>query len=183
MLLNPYPWDSDGNLIIPRYGIRVAMAVALVSAGAFQLFTFLGDRQWHEHHPEALATGPEPLWVWLQWSAFLLTPFILSALLLSRRSGEAKAAGAGLAAALFGCGLIFAIAVFLAELVRFPAPDAYFLQNLFLVLLFLASSVWIIVSAFRIAARANWGVFLFSAAATLAWMAVANHLLALVFRE
>ena len=103
---NTYAWDRDGNLIVPRHGIRIAMAVALLATGAFQLFTFLGDRQWHNHHPGALPTRPEPLWMFVLWVALPLVPFIFSALLLSRGSEESKAAGAGIAAALFASGFV-----------------------------------------------------------------------------
>jgi hypothetical protein len=174
---NPHAWDRDGNLIVPRYGIRIAMAVALFAAGAFQLFTFLGDRSWHQHHPDALPTRPEPLWMLVLWIAFPLVPFTVSALLLSRRSEESKAAGAGLAAALFGCGFVFAAAVFVAEFVGFPAPDPYVFENLIVTLVFLVCGIWIIVSAFRIAARASWGLFFLSAAATVVWIAVTSHFL------
>src|SRR5215469_8293084 len=177
MPANTYPWDRDGNLIVPRYGIRIAMALALLTAGAFQWFTFLGNGWWHKHNPEATPTRPEPLWMFVLWLTFPLVPFMISMLLLSRRSEETKAAGAGLAAALFTCGFAFAVAVFLAEFVGFPAPDPYVLENLVVTLVFIFCSAWIIVSAFRIAAKASWGVFFLSAAATLGYAAMANHLL------
>ncbi len=172
---NTYSWDRDGNLIVPRHGIRIAMGLALLSAIAFQLFTFLGNRQWHQHHPGAMPNRAETLWTLMLWIALPLVPFIISALLLSRRSEEAKAAGAGLVAALFTCGFVFAIIVFVAEFVGFGAPDPYLWENLIAFLAFVASSVWILVSAVRIAAKASWGVFFLSAAATLVYMAAVGH--------
>jgi hypothetical protein len=153
------------------------MAVALLAAGAFQLFTFLGDRQWDRSNPGALPTRPEPLWMLLLWIAVPLTPYILSALLLSRRSEESKAAGAGCAGALFACGFVFAIGVFAFEFVGFHPPNPYVLEILILVVVFVVCSVWITVSAFRIASKASWGVFFLSGAATLVLMAAAGHFL------
>lgn len=157
---NKYPWDRDGNLIVPRHRIRIAMAVALLSAGAFQLFTFLGDAHWHKEHPGAISTRPEPPWMLMLWIALPLVPFIISALLLSRRSEESKAAGAGLVAALLTCGFFFALIAFAAEFVGFGAPDSYLWENLIAILAFLASSVWILVSAFRIAGEGRLGYVL-----------------------
>lgn len=174
---NAYPWDRDGNLIVPRYGIRIAMALALLAAGTFQLFTFLGSVQWHRQHPGAMSTRPEPPWMLMLWIALPLVPFIISALLLSRRSEESKAAGAGLVAALFTCGFFFALIAFVSEFVGFGAPDLYLCEILIAILVFFASSVWILVSAFRIAAKAGWGMFFLSAVPTLICMAAVGHFL------
>ena len=83
--LNPDLWDSDGNLLVPRHGIRIAMGLALVAAGAYWLFV----------------------------------------------------------------------------------------SNL----IFSASSIWIVVSAFRIAYKAGWGMFFLTLAATLVGMTLAYRLL------
>lgn len=174
---NPDSWDSNGNLIVPRYGIRIVMLVALLAAAAFCLFTFLGERQWDKHHrPEFLPTRSDPLWVTILWFALLLVPFALSGMLLSRRGEESKAAGAGVGATLFGCGLVAAIAVPFGELLKLYS-DPYDSEELIADVVFIACCLWIIVSAFRIAAKASWGVFFLTMAATLICMIVGARFL------
>jgi hypothetical protein len=179
---NAYAWDRDGNLIVPCHGIRIAMALALLAAGAYQLFTFLGDRDWHHHHPGALPIRPEPLWMLALWVTLPLTPVIFSAFLLSRRSEESKAAGAGVAAALFTCGFVFSIGLFLAQFLRL-FPDPYVNEDLVAIVILLVCSVWVIVSGLRIAAKASWGLFFLSAAATLVCLVVVGHFLEKTDRE
>lgn len=152
------------------------MTVAAMAAGALFLFTFLSETHWHQHYPDALPTRTQPLWIIILWIALPLFPFILSSLLLSRRSEESKATGAGLAAALFASGLSFAILAFFAELLAF-SPDPYAIENFVAILVFVASSIWIIVSAFRIAAKASWGLFFLAGCATLVAVVVGNHFL------
>ena len=168
--------DSEGNLIVPRYGIRTAMLLALVAVSSFCLFTFLGDKQWHQHHPGAPATRTDPIGFTAFWIALPLLPLIFSMWLLSRRSEEAKATGAGVAAGLFVCGSLAAVVAFLAQFLSF-FPDPYGLENLVAILVFAVSSVWIVISAFRIAARAGWGVFFLAGGATLVWVIVGGHFL------
>jgi hypothetical protein len=174
--LNSDSWDSDGNLLVPLHGIRIAMGLALVAAGAFSLFTFIGDKEWHKHHPGAGASGfVDPLWMSILWIALPLVPFVLSGLLLSTRSEQSKAAGAGVATGLFASTFILAIAALLSLFFRFY-PDPYFWQNMVAILTFIACSVWIIVAAFRIG-KVSWGVFFLSAGATLVCMIWANNAL------
>jgi hypothetical protein len=72
-------WDRDGNLIVPRYGIRTALGLAFLAACAFWLFSYLGDQKWHQEHPGTGASGfSDPLWVFLLWTALPLVPFLLS---------------------------------------------------------------------------------------------------------
>ena len=155
---NTYPWDRDGNLIVPRYGIRVAMGMALLAAGAFCIFASLEDRAWRKDHPTPANGFSDPLWMVFLWIALPLVPLILSAVLLSRRSEVPKAAGAGVAAGVFACGLFAAIAIFLGRstiLARLLIAGKSYSQDL----AFFVCSVWIVVSAFRIAAKAGWGIF------------------------
>ena len=173
--LNSNSIDSEGNLLVPLHGIRIAMALVLLPAGAYWLFGFLGDREWHEHHPGTGASGvPDPLWMVILWVALLFVPFSISGLLLSRRSEEYKTVGAGLAAGLFACGLVFAILAFLSEFLQF-FPDPYFWENLIAILTFFVCSAWIVISAFRIAAKAGWGLFLLAGAATLVCLTWGGH--------
>ena len=169
-------WDSEGNLIVPRYGIRIVMALALVATGFFCLFTFLGDKQWRQHHPGALPTRTGPIGVIALWIALPLLPLIFSMLLLSRRSEESKAAGAGVAAGLFACGSLAAILAIFAQFFSF-FPEPYATENLIAILVFVVCAVWIVISAFRIAAQAGWGVFFLAGGATLVCMIVGSHFL------
>lgn len=171
--LNSASWDSDGNRLVPLHGIQVALGLAFLAAGAFLLFTVLGDRQWHQHHPGAGASGfPDPLWMSILWIGLPLAPFVLSVLLLANRSEESKAGGAGVAAGLFACGLIFAIAALALPFFSF-FPDPYALPEEIAALTFVACSVWIIVSAFRIG-KVSWGVFFLAFGATLIFMTWGN---------
>lgn len=103
------------------------------------------------------------------WIALLIVPFVLSGLLLSTRSEESIAAGAGVATGLFACGIIVAIAAFLSLFLRF-FPDPYFRQNMIAILTFFGSSLWIIVSAFRIG-KVSQGIFFLALGATVICMA------------
>lgn len=171
--LNSDSWDSDGNRLVPLHGIRIALGLAFLAAGAFLLFTFIGDRQWHEHHPGAGASGfPDPLWMSILWILLPVAPFVLSGLLLSTRSEESKAGGAGVAAGLFACLLIFAIAALLSLFLGF-FPDPYALPKAIAILTFLACSVWTIVSAFRIG-KVSWGAFFLAFGVTVIFMAWGN---------
>lgn len=105
---------------------------------------------------------------------FRLSPLFFPHCWLSRRSEESKATGAGIAAALFACGFFFAIVAFFAEFLAF-SPDPYAIENFVAILVFVASSIWIIVSAFKIAAKASWGLFLLAGCATLVAVVLANH--------
>ena len=173
--LNPDLWDSDGNLLVPRHGIRVAMGLALVAAGAYWLFTFIAEREMRTLNPLQPNEFPAFPWVTILWVALPLVPFIVSVVLLSTRSQGGIAAGAGIGAALFLCSLLFSIAALLGFVLTFgPIPYAFPLavSNL----IFSACSVWITVSAFRIAYKAGWGMFFLTLAATLVGMTVAYRL-------
>jgi hypothetical protein len=150
------------------------MILALVATGSFYVFTFLGDKHWRQHHPESLPIRTDPIGVIALWIALPLLPLIFSMLLLSRHSEESKAAGSGVAAGLFTCGSLAAILAFLAQFFSF-FPDPYALENLIAILVFVVCAVWIVISAFRIAAQAGWGVFFLAGAATLVCMIVGGH--------
>jgi hypothetical protein len=105
--LNPDSWDSEGNLLVPLHGIRIALGLSFLAAAGFLWFAYLGDKQWHEQNPGGGADGLViPLWMSTLRIALPLVPFILSALLLSTSSENSKAAGAGVAVALFSSGLL-----------------------------------------------------------------------------
>ena len=57
--LNPDLWDSDGNLLVPRHGIRIAMGLALAAAGAYWLFAFIADREMRRLNPLQPSQFPE----------------------------------------------------------------------------------------------------------------------------
>lgn len=169
-------WDSEGNLLIPRYGIRIAMCLALLAAGAFWLFEFLADTESHKLYPLQPSEFPDSVWRTIQWMALPLVPYLVSGLLLSRRSEEAKAAGAGVAGGLFLCSLPFSIFSVLG-LGFFTGPKPYALPILISSLTFSVCGIWIVVSAFLIARKAGWGVFFLALPATLAAMTFASHML------
>jgi hypothetical protein len=173
---NPALYDSEGNLIVPRYGIRVALGVAFLDGWAFTLVTYVADRKWHELNPGSGATSYiDPPWMYCLWIALPLVPFVLSVLLLSARREEAIAAGAGVVAALFSNSLIFAVAAALASV--FFGLQIYSLPTAMSILLFIVCCLWILAAAFRIAAKAGWGIFFLAAGVTLIGMAVAYHYL------
>lgn len=174
---NPALYDSEGNLIVPRHGIRIAMAVAALAAAAFFLFNSLADRKWHQVHPGSGASGsPDPLWMVALWAALPLVPLVLSWLLLSARREDAITAGAGVALSLSVNCLLFALAAAVGFFFGF-APDSYGVPVAISIVIVLVCSAWTIVSAFRIGAKAGWGVFFLAAAVTLVSMAVAHHFL------
>ena len=100
--------------------------------------------------------------------------FLLSGWLLSRHSEEAIAAGAGVGVGLFLCSLLFSVAAALSLVVSF-GPTPYAVPRGLLSLAFSACSIWIIVSGFRIASKAGWGIFWLALSATLIGMTVAYH--------
>ncbi len=173
---NPGLWDSNGNLIVARHGIRIAMALGVVAAGAYWLFAHLGDRHWYKHNPEDTPVQTDPLWLILLWIALALAPFLVSVFLLSRRAEESKAIGAGVAIAVFAFGFIFSIAAFVGEFLVL-SPDPYGWHRLITAVIFVLCSLWVFVAAFRIAAKTSWGLFLLSAAAALVCVGVGNHYL------
>jgi hypothetical protein len=167
--LNSASFDSDGNRQVPLHGIWIAMVLSLLAVGAICGFGFLDARQWHEHHGPDVTGFPEPLWMSILWIALPLAPFVLSVLLLSTRGEQSKAGGAGVAAGLFACGIVFAIAAFLGLFLTFW-PNYYFLPTAIASLTLLACSIWTIVSAFRIG-KVSWVVFFVAFGATLIFMA------------
>ena len=86
--LNPDLWDSDGNLVVPRHGIRIAMGLALAAAGAYWLFTFIAEREMRKLNPLQASGFPDSFLVTILWVALPLIPFTVSVLLLSTRSQE-----------------------------------------------------------------------------------------------
>lgn len=172
--LNPDSWDSEGNLVVPLHGIRIALGVSLLAAGAFFWFAYLGDKRWHEQHPGDSGAFVTPLWLSMLWIALPLVPFIISALLLSTRSEQSKAAGAGIAAGLFTAGFLFAAAALGGMFFLSFSPDPYVLQDLTAVVVFLGCTVWILISAFRIG-KSSWGVFFMTLVATLICLTLGSH--------
>jgi hypothetical protein len=175
--LKPDSWDSEGNLLVPLHGIRIALGLSFLAAAAFFCFAYLSDKQWHEQNPGPGAGGfVTPLWMWTLRIALPLVPFILSALLLSTSSENSKAAGAGIAVALFSSGLLVAIAALFSFFFMQFSPVPCALQELIANLAFLACSVWILVSAFRIG-KASWGIFFLTLAAPTTCLIWGNHAL------
>jgi len=171
-LPNPDSFDSNGNRPVRRYGIRIALHLSLAAACAFWLFTFISDKQWHAHHPGAgVSTVPDPLWISILGVALPLALYVLSVLLLSTRSEELIAAGAGIAAGISPFALVFSVTDSLGIMFFSFFPDPYFLPMAISLLTIFASSVWIVVSAFRIG-KVNWGAFLVAAVVTFVCLAI-----------
>jgi uncharacterized membrane protein len=105
----------------------------------------------------------------------VLVPFVLSVLLISTRSEHSKAAGAGVAFALFSLGLLLGIAGLLGLFLAF-FPDPYTLPDLVAILTFLASSLWIVVSAIRIG-KVSFGLFFLALVTTAVCLIWGNHVL------
>jgi len=161
-------YDAGGNLIMPRHGIRLALVLAWASAAIFFWLAVLESRQWHQEHPGSGASSvPDPLWMVLLWIALPAVPLVLSEILLSLTSEEWIAAGAGIAAALTAGSFVYALVALLFVFFMNFFPNPYFKQQFLAVVVFLACSVWIVISAGRIAAKVRSGVFFVAGAVTL----------------
>jgi hypothetical protein len=171
-LPDPASFDSNGNRPVPLHGIRIALHLSLAAACAWWLFTFISDKQWHEQHPGAGASGvPDTLWVSILRVALPFVLYVLSVLLLSNRSEELIAAGAGIAAGLSPFSLMFSVFAFLGSTFFSFYPEPYLLPMAISLLTLSASTVWIVVSGFRIG-RVNWGIFLLAAGVTFICLAI-----------
>jgi len=132
----------------------------------------ISDKQWHAHHPGAgVSTVPDPLWISILGVALPLALYVLSVWLLSTRSEELIAAGAGIAAGLSPSAMMFSVATFVGLMFLSFYPEPYFLPMAISLLTIFASSVWIVVSAFRIG-KVNWGAFLVAAVVTFVCLAI-----------
>jgi len=160
VLFDQSPYDQEGNLIVPRHGIRIALLVAAVAAAVFYWCASLYNQQWHLDHPGTGASGVlDPLWLVILWIALPAVPLILSEVLLSLRSEEWIAAGAGVAAALVAGSVFYAVVAVLFLFFMSFFPDPYRKQEFVAIVVFLACCVWIAISAGRIAAKVRSGVF------------------------
>lgn len=158
---------------ISLYGIRIALALALVAASVGNYYLFSAD-SWVKQHrgqPGPEASGvPDPLWMVLVWAATPLVPYFLSFILLSTRKRLPVVLGAGVAAGLFSCFVMAAPSLGMGLLLGFGLAQApYFLQAAASLLVFLLFSLWVVVSAFLIG-KMKWGTFATAAAVT--WLCV-----------
>ena len=168
---NPDSFDSDGNRAVPRHKIRIALHLSLLSASAVWVLELIADKQWHEHHPGMGASSvPVPLWISIVVVAFPVVLYLLCVSLLSSRSEELIAAGAGIAAGISPFSLIFPVATFLGMSLSF-FPDPYTLPVAISLLVLFCSGVWMAVAAFRIG-KVNWGAFLLAAVVTFIGLAI-----------
>ena len=173
--LDSSSWDSEGNLLVPLHGIRIALGLSLLAASVFCVLTYLGERRWHDQNPGDSGSFVTPPWIWGLRLTLVLVPFVLSVLLISTRSEHSKAAGAGVAFALFSLGLLLGIAGLLGLFLAF-FPDPYTLPDLVAILTFLASSLWIVVSAIRIG-KVSFGLFFLALVTTAVCLIWGNHVL------
>jgi len=91
--------------------------------------------------------------------------------LLSNRSEELIAAGAGIAVGISLFSLMFSVFAFLGSTFFSFYPEPYFLTMAISLLTLSASTVWIVVSGFRIG-KVNWGIFILAAGVTFICMAI-----------
>jgi len=142
-------WDTEGNLLVPLRGIRIALGLSFLAAGVFCVFTYLGEKKWHDLNPGNSGSFVPPTWIWGLRAVLVLVPFVVSLLLLSTRSEHSKAAGAGVAFALFSAGSLLGLAGLLAVFLGI-FPRTYGLPDVAAILSFVACSLWIMVSALRL---------------------------------
>jgi len=174
-LPNPDSFDANGNRPVPQHGIRIALHLSLLTACAVWLLEFISDKQWHEHHPGAGASSvPLPLWTLIVSVALPLVLYLLSVSLLSTRSEELIAAGAGIAAGISPFSLIFSVSAVLGSTFFSFYPEPHFLPLAISLLVLFGSGVWMIVSAFRIG-KVNWGAFFLAAGVTFIGLAICAH--------
>jgi hypothetical protein len=174
-LPNPDSLDSNGNRPVPRHGIRIALHLSLLAACAVWLLEFISDKQWREQHPGAGASSvPLPLWILIVSVALPFVLYLLSVSLLSTRSEELIAAGAGIAAGISPFSMIFSVLALLGSMFFSFYPEPYFLPLAISLLVLFGSGVWMIVSAFRIG-KVNWGAFLLAAGVTFISLAICAH--------
>jgi hypothetical protein len=173
---SPDSFDRDGNRYVPKHGIRIALHVSLVATCAYWLFAFISDKQWLEHNPgPGAGSVPIPLWISIVGIALPFGLYLLSVLLLSTRSEELIAGGAGVAAGMSPFGLTFSVAAFLGMGMRFAlSPTPFFLPMATAVLVVFIGSAWIAVSALRIA-KVSWGAFLAGAGVSFFGLAIFVH--------
>jgi len=177
-LFNQTSYDPDGNLMVPRHGIRLALVMAWAAAAVFFWFAILENRQWHQEHPGSGAGGVQnPLWMLLLWVALPVVPLVVSEILLSLSSEEWIAAGAGIAAALTAGSSLYAFFALLSLFLLRLSPPSYFLQQFLAILAFFSCNVWIAISAGRIAAKVRSGVFVAAGVVTLACLGGVEHTL------
>jgi hypothetical protein len=151
---------------LPLHGILIAFRVALLAACVFAFFECLEDRHAFEQRTWAGSTDGSatpligPLVVWV---ALPLVVYIVSRSLVSTPNMGYIALGAGLSAGFLPGLLLLAIVSFLSLFVQF-SPVHYGIPMAISLLTFMASSVWILVSACRIGRATGDGLAFFVAA-------------------
>jgi len=178
VLFEQSPYDLEGNLIVPRHGIRIALLVAALAAAVFCWYLTLENQRWLHNHPSTGASGvPDPQWLILLWITLPLVPFIASEALLSLRNEEWIAAGAGMAAALVAGSAVYGILEVLSLIFMSLSPDPYLKQQLLVFVVFAACCVWVAIAAGRIAAKVRSGAFVVAGVITLVSMIGAQRML------
>ena len=162
---------SPGNTTVPKpnaatlnsrtSALRIALIAAFVATCVFFVFFFVSAAFQHDR---ANGHAAEPMWVVLLAAGFLLAPYIVSWFLLSTREPKAVATGAGVAGGFFGAFLIvspYAVMVmlmFLGLSATDRGADHGLMAAGLTLLVFMAISLWIVRSAFRIG-KTQWNAF------------------------
>jgi hypothetical protein len=142
--------------------LRVALIASFLASCVFCFFLFTSAAVQHDRASNARASAPA--WVFPLGTVFFLAPYILSWILLSTRQPETIAGGAGVACAFFGASLlaspnlIMAMFLIVGMSAWNSAPDPGLMAAGLTLLVFLAISLWIVWSAFRIG-KTQWNAF------------------------
>ena len=155
--------NPDARTIASRTSeFRIALIAAFLATCAFLFFWATSAAIQHDRANSGRASVPP--WVFLLGAGFLLAPYIISWVLISRREPESIAGGAGVACGFFGGFLLvspyalMAMSLFVGMSAWNGPPDHGLLAAGFVLLALMVISLWIVWSALRIG-KVQWSAF------------------------